>query len=64
VATRLTPDERHSGFDVAILARLHALYEDARSRKPERWPHKIRNWTPLGTVVLNPEPSIRELETA
>ena len=60
----VTPDERHSGADVAILARRHALYEHARSRKPERWPRHTRNWTPLGTVVLNPEPSNRDLETA
>jgi len=60
----VTPDERHSGADIAILARRHALYEHARSRKPERWPHHTRNWTPLGTVVLNPEPSNRDRVTA
>ena len=60
----VTPDERHSGADVAILARRHALYEHARSRKPERWPRNTRNWTPLGTVVLNPEPTNRDRETA
>lgn len=60
----VTPDQRHSGADVAILARRHALYEHARSRKPERWPRHTRNWTPLGTVVLNLEPSHRHLETA
>ena len=53
----VTPDERHSGADIAILARRHALYEQARRRKPERWSRNTRNWTPLGTVVLNPEPS-------
>jgi putative transposase len=60
----VTPDERHSGADVAILARRHALYEHARSRKPERWPRHTRNWTPLGAVVLNPEPINRDRETA
>ena len=60
----VTPDERHAGADVAILARRHALYEHARSRTPERWARNTRNWTPLGTVVLNPEPSHRDLETA
>ena len=60
----VTPDERHSGADVAILARRHALYQHARSRKPERWPRNTRNWTPLGTVVLNPEPNSREREIA
>ena len=60
----VTPDERHSGADVAILARRHALYLQARSRKPERWPRQTRNWTPLKTVVLNPEPSNRDRVTA
>ena len=60
----VTPDERHSGADVAILARRHALYERARSRRPERWPRQTRNWTPIGLVVLNPEPTNREFETA
>ena len=53
----VTPNERHSGADVAILARRHALYQQARSRKPERWPRNTRNWTPLGTVLLNPDPN-------
>jgi len=60
----VTPDERHSGADVAILARRHVLYERARSRRPERWPRQTRNWTPIGLVVLNPEPTTREFETA
>ena len=59
----VTPDERHSGAEVTILARRHALYERARSGKPERWPRETRNWTPLGVVVLNPEPGDRDLET-
>jgi putative transposase len=60
----VTPDERHSGADVALLARRHALYEEARRRKPERWPRQTRNWTPIGTVVLNPEPSNCDRQTA
>jgi transposase InsO family protein len=59
-----TPDERHSGADVVILARRHALYERARRRRPERWPRQTRNWTPIGLVVLNPESTNCEFETA
>jgi transposase InsO family protein len=59
----VTPDERHSGADVAILAQRHALYQRARSRRPERWPRNTRNWTPIGIVVLNPEPINRDLDT-
>ncbi len=60
----VTPDERHSGADVALLARRHALYEQARRRKPERWPRQTRNWTPIGTVVLHPDPSNGDGDTA
>jgi len=53
----VTPDQRHSGADLAILARRRVLYERARRRMPRRWSGKIRNWTPVATVVLNPEPT-------
>lgn len=58
----VTPDERHSGADMAILARRHAVYERARNRRPERWPRNTRNWTPIGIVVLNPEPISRQVD--
>lgn len=50
----VTPAERHSGADVAILGRRHELYERARRRRPERWTRHTRNWTPIPVVVLNP----------
>ena len=53
----VTPDQRHSGADVAILARRRVLYERARRRTPARWSGQIRNWAPVATVVLNPEPT-------
>ena len=59
----VTPDERHSGADIAILARRHALYQRARGRRPERWPRQTRNWTPIGIVVLNPESNTRDVDT-
>lgn len=52
----VTPDQRHSGTDVAVLARRQRLYERACHRTPERWSGAIRPWTTVGTVVLNPEP--------
>ena len=52
----VTPDQRHSGVDVAILAGRRMLYECARRRTPGRWSGKIRNWAPIAAVVLNPEP--------
>jgi putative transposase len=54
----VTPDERHFGREDRILARRHALYERARRTKPERWSRASRNWTPIDSVVLNPERTV------
>lgn len=51
----VTPEERHQGKDSAILARRHALYQQARALSPERWSRDTRNWQPIGAVALNPE---------
>ena len=51
----VTPEQRHAGQDVAILARRKRVYEQARARRPERWSRSTRNWTPVDRVVLNPE---------
>ncbi len=52
----VTPDERHRGDEIDILARRAELYRRARCLKPERWSGEARNWTPVGTVTLNTEP--------
>jgi putative transposase len=57
----VTPNERHFGNEAAILDRRHALYQRARKQHPERWSRNTRNWTPVGTVVLNPEPQNRSV---
>jgi putative transposase len=51
----VTPAERHQGKDSDVLAKRHALYQQARERNPERWSGGTRNWQPVGAVVLNPE---------
>jgi transposase InsO family protein len=51
----VTPDERHSGREHAILATRHELYQRARALNPERWTRSTRNWTPAGAVILNPQ---------
>ena len=51
----VTPHQRHSGQDVEILARRHAVYQAARERHPQRWSKDTRNWSPVGAVWLNPE---------
>ena len=55
----VTPDERHSGRDTEILARRHALYTGTRNANPERWTRSTRNWSPIGLVLLNPQPRQR-----
>jgi putative transposase len=51
----VTPSERHSGAEHAILAKRKAVYEVARALHPERWSGDTRNWSPVGEVWLNPE---------
>ncbi len=51
----VTPEARHTGRDVALLAQRHALYTAARERTPERWSGATRDWSPITRVRLNPE---------
>ena len=51
----VTPDERHYRLEPDILARRHQLYQRARRTWPQRWTRNTRNWTPVGSVVLNPQ---------
>ena len=50
----VTPDQRHYGLEKDILSGRLRVYERARRRRPNRWSRAIRNWSPVGTVVLNP----------
>jgi transposase InsO family protein len=50
----VTPDDRHYGREVQILAERHRVYEEARNRMPNRWSQEIRNWEPVKVVRLNP----------
>ena len=51
----VSPHQRHTGEDHAILAARHALYTKAKERNPARWARHTRDWTPMGPVTLNPE---------
>ena len=51
----VSPEQRHAGDDVALLAARHALYLAARERHPARWSRSTRNWSHIGAVTLNPE---------
>jgi putative transposase len=54
----VTPDQRHSGEEQNILTRRALVYAKARRRKPHRWTQATRNWSPIGSVVLNPERTV------
>ncbi len=51
----VTPNQRHTGQDVAILAARKDLYESARNHHPERWARATRNWAKIDAVQLNPD---------
>lgn len=60
----VTPDDRHAGRDVEILANRRRVYEQARQRCPERWTGTVRNWDRIESVTLNPESSTNHTEVA
>ncbi len=57
----VTPLQRHTGDDKAILRRRHVVYEAAKRLHPERWAGATRNWTPTDVATLNPN---RKLEAS
>lgn len=51
----VTPDQRHRGEDVAILAERKQVYEMAKKLNPSRWGKRnTRNWEAPKSVRLNP----------
>jgi len=51
----VTPDERHQGLDVEILAARKSVYRLAHQQHPERWSQQLRNWDYISEVYLNPD---------
>lgn len=51
----VTPDERHRGIDVKILAARISVYRLAHQQHPERWSKQLRYWNHITEVYLNPE---------
>jgi putative transposase len=51
----VAPAQRHVGQDGGVLSARHVLYQAARASNPRRWSGPTRNWTPIGSVTLNPE---------
>lgn len=51
----VTPNQRHRGEAIPLLARRMVVYQAARARHPQRWSRGIRNWKLDPVVYLNPE---------
>lgn len=51
----VTPEQRHNGEDKEILTRRKQVYQQAKSKHPERWSGEVRNWDEIAEVYLNPE---------
>jgi len=52
----VTPQQRHTGQEQAILQRRQGLYQQAKESHPGRWSANTRDWTPIGAVKLNARP--------
>ncbi len=48
----VTPEDRHNGNDLKILSSRHLVYQKAKSKNPERWSGKTRNWQLAKKVIL------------
>ena len=60
----VTPHQRHTGQDVAILTQRKERIEAAKAANPSRWGNReVRNCTPVGPTTLNPEKeSVKKVE--
>ena len=53
----VTPGQRHRNEDEEVLAKRTVVYELAKTKRPERWSGKCRNWDHTKEVTLNPRKS-------
>jgi len=51
----VTPTQRHDGLDENLLVKRKTVYEEARTRHPQRWSGTTRNWQRIQVVHLNPD---------
>ncbi len=58
----VTPNQRHAGQDVALLANRAVVYELARRANPRRWSKQTRDWSYVDQVNLNPETPNKEAD--
>lgn len=57
-----TPQARHTGKDIEILARRKLVYKQAKLENPIRWSGDIKNWEHIEEVYLNPEKGKSEIK--
>jgi hypothetical protein len=50
----VTPIQRHTGDDIALLKRRTMVYQQAKRQHPNRWSNEIRDWSHQQEVHLNP----------
>src|SRR5690606_20751182 len=52
----VTPEQRHTGLEHDILTSRIVVYDTAKQADPARWKNRpTRNWTPGGSVWVNPD---------
>ena len=57
----VTPHQRHTGQDKAVLAQRQRLLECAKQANPSRWGKRnVRNCEPVGPTTLNPSKALDE----
>ncbi len=57
----VTPEDRHNGRDIQILANRQRVYQEAKSKNPERWSGKTRDWNPVTEVVLKKFKKVKQI---
>ena len=50
---------KHNGQEEIILQNRHEVYEKARKKNPSWWSKKIRNWSQVKMVELNPGKNLK-----
>jgi putative transposase len=60
----VTPEQRHQGQDIGLLAKRKELYETGKRTNPERWSKHCRQWQRVEVVMMNPDKPETTLENA
>lgn len=60
----VSPDDRHHGRDIGMLAARRDTYARAKASHPERWSRETRSWDAPALVALNPRDPETKARTA